>query len=509
MRRIAVLSALLALACTDPASITEPEAATHIALQTTYNDTTLQLYLNPDQSLQPGTSSTFVHLRVLVRGTALPASQLFATFKSSNSQIISLPHGGGADDDRTRIYAMSNGTARITADWRANGKTYRTSRDFTVGSATSTSVDTTIHLYLNPEEALTVGDNSVFLHARVLVGGKALPASQVYTTFTTSNAEILGVPNGSVADDDRTRLFPKANGTARISTEWRANGKLYRGSRDFTVGGSAQSPSAPPAGTSLANECWNSRPEWIWCDDFDADRLAKYFEYSSASGRFVRAGGTGIGGSSAMRVRFAAGTVGAGSLKIAFGKTPGGYIRAVDAGTSKFRDIYWRVFVYYPAGWEGGVGHKVSRATSLVNSNWAQSMIAHVWSGNPYLYIDPASGTDASGNLRTTKYNDFDNLRWLGARKGVSSVSTRTGVWHCIETRARLNDAGQSNGAQQLWVNGVLEAERTGLNFVGSYSDYGINAVFLENYWNGGAPKTQDRFFDNFVVSTKRIGCGG
>jgi len=45
------------------------------------------------------------------------------------------------------------------------------------------------------------------------------------------------------------------------------------------------------------------------------------------------------------------------------------------------------------------------------------------------------------------------------------------------------------------------------LNFVDSYTDYGINAIFIENYWNSGSPKEQQRYFDNFVVSTKRIGC--
>ena len=71
----------------------------------------------------------------------------------------------------------------------------------------------------------------------------------------------------------------------------------------------------------------------------------------------------------------------------------------------------------------------------------------------------------------------------------------------------RLNDAGQSNGTFELWIDGSLDAQRTGLNWVGSYSAYGINALFLENYWNAGSPVAQDRFMDRLVVSTQRIGC--
>jgi hypothetical protein len=57
-------------------------------------------------------------------------------------------------------------------------------------------------------------------------------------------------------------------------------------------------------------------------------------------------------------------------------------------------------------------------------------------------------------------------------------------------------------------VNGSLEASETGLNWVGSYSAYGINAMnVLENYSNNGVPQPQYRDFDNVVVSTQRVGC--
>ena len=215
-----------------------------------------------------------------------------------------------------------------------------------------------------------------------------------------------------------------------------------------------------------------------------------------------------------MRARFSAGTVNAGSMKLAFGLTPQAYVDPVDAGTAKYREIYWRHWLRRAPGWTGGGGDKLSRATSLVSSNWAQSFIAHVWSGSTagklnLLVAEPASGTDVAGNLTTTTYNDFNNMRWLGGVYTTSELfsDANAGTWYCIEARARLNDAGQSNGVFQLWINGALEAERTGLNWVGAYADYGINTVFLENWWNAGSPQQQERYFDNFIVSTQRINC--
>ena len=59
---------------------------------------------------------------------------------------------------------------------------------------------------------------------------------------------------------------------------------------------------------------------WLFCDDFESDRLSKYFEYDQASGAFVRTVGTGVGGSVGMRATYTMGSTGAGSLKVAFGR---------------------------------------------------------------------------------------------------------------------------------------------------------------------------------------------
>ncbi len=158
---------------------------------------------------------------------------------------------------------------------------------------------------------------------------------------------------------------------------------------------------------------------------------------------------------------------------------------------------------------------KLSRATSFVSAtSWAQAMIAHVWSGGSaatwdYLVIDPASGTDTAGAVRTTTYNDFPNLRWLGGVRGTAPLFAPASRdrWHCVEAHARLNDAGAANGLFEIWVDGQLDARREGLNWVGTYAAYGINAVFVENYWNAGSPVVQERYLDNLVVSTTRIGC--
>lgn len=342
-------------------------------------------------------------------------------------------------------------------------------------------------------DTLLVGDTQQL--TAVLKDAQGKPVTSRPVTWASLNPAVATVsPTGLVTG--------VAHGTARIT----ASSEEKTGAAALTVWPILRSPA----------ECDAPKPEWIWCDDFEKDRLSRYFGYRHRDGSFVRAPGVGYGGSTGMRARFAtAKQVDAGTLHLAFGKTPSTSFRPVDAGVARYREIYWRHLIKYPAGWIGGGGNKVSRAQSIVTTNFVQAMMAHVWSGSGKndreyeLAIVPASGTDASGGVRTRWYNDFANFRWLGTARSRTWIfdDAHIGKWYCIETRARLNDPGQSNGVIELWINGHLEAQLTGLNWLGSYTEYGINTVFLENYWNDGAPQPQERYFDNLVVSTQRIGC--
>ncbi len=262
---------------------------------------------------------------------------------------------------------------------------------------------------------------------------------------------------------------------------------------------------------SLKNECDTAKPGWIWCEDFEKDRSADYFE-----GAADRQENLGLNDSTAGAFRFKQGVSSGGGIKIAFGRTPSSYMKPVDSGENNYREIFWRMFIYVPKAWVGNGADKLSRATIMAADDWSQAMIAHVWSGtdpgkNSHLLMaDPASGTDAAGKLITSGYNDFSNLRWLGAKASSFPIfaSENFGKWHCVEARVKLNDPDQSNGIFQIYINNTLEMNHSALNWVGNYNAYGINAVLFENYWNKGSPVDQTRYFDNLVISTQAIGCG-
>ena len=401
------------------------------------------------------------------------------TWSSTTSSVASVSSTGA-------VTALSVGSTQITGT--SEGKS---------GSAT---------LSVTAAPPAPVASVTVALGASSIAVGQSTQA-----TVTLKDANGATLTGRTVTWSSTTSSVASVSSTGAVtaltvgSTQITATSEGKTGSASLTVTAATGGP--------VVNECATPQAAWIFCDDFEQNRLSSYYEYDNSSGGFVRNAAAGVGGSTGMRASWTqAGQVAAGHLSLAFGRTPDPYFKAVDAGTANYREIYWRFYVRPQVGWQGGSNWKLTRVMVFATSNWAEAMVAYV-SGHftdPQIDLDALSGTDAAGNLQTTKYNDFNNERELGQVNGTTPIfgPSGGGQWYCVEAHTRLNDAGQSNGVHEFWVNGNLEARETGLNFVGSYSAYGINALnVLENYSNNGVPQAQYRDFDNVVVSTQRIGC--
>jgi len=281
-----------------------------------------------------------------------------------------------------------------------------------------------------------------------------------------------------------------------------------------------------PAPVARAGECDRWKADWEWCDDFERDRLGAYFDYGSAGGAFVRRDSVGWHGSYGMAATFRPGRTGAGWLRVAFGRVPSSVFlprgRAdstwtdtlprvgTDSGAIRHREIWWRFYVRYGPGWSAG-GNRLSAATIFSSRAMAQAMVAFAWSPNTVsrrgtLAIDPATGLDASGTVRTTRYEDFARLRFLGTAQGGPVLTD--GQWHCVEAHARLDAAGARNAVFEAFVDSVKVAERRDFAWVGRYTQYGINGVVLDNLWPEGVfGQELKRYFDNLVVSRSRVFC--
>ncbi len=242
----------------------------------------------------------------------------------------------------------------------------------------------------------------------------------------------------------------------------------------------------------------------IWYDSFDKPSK-QYFEQKGDLTPKQALGGKGR----SLEVFYPKGKGGSGSAnrKLAIGDTPVGSGKAVRKG-EKFDTVYWRMYVKHQKGWIGNGPAKMSRVMIFNAGDWSQAMISHVWGSGPNLTLDPVRA--ARGDKATTsRYNDWGGLTWLGNSPGSQfkiHATEESGRWVCVEALAKLNTPGKSDGYNCLWIDGIRQCERRNLDFRSQYTKYGVNAVFMESYWNKGSPVDQYRWYDDLVVSTGYIG---
>ena len=455
-------------------------------------------------------------------GGTITAGGLYSAGSTPGAYQVIARHAGGTLADTSAVTITAATLTQLILNPSSTSLAIRATQQFTVSGSWSDGSSTPPAVtYTATGGTITTGGlytaGSVAGTYRVIAvqtGGTRADTSVVTIVAPTLTRLTVSPKTASLATGGTQQFTWSASG-GTISTSGLYTAGSVAGTYRVIASGGLKADTAVvtvTAPTTSTGNCATPQSGWIWCDDFEQDRLASYFEYDNNAGDFARVAGVGNNGSTGMRVRWQPGEVGAGSLKLAFGRAPSSYFRPVDAGSANYREIYWRMYVKNQPGWTGGGADKLSRAMVFAGSNWAEAMVGHVWSGgsaSSYLLIDPASGTDAAGTLRTTGYNDLANFRWLGAGQSQTPLfdAAHVGRWYCVEAHTRLNSAGLSDGLFELWIDNALEAQRSGLNWVGSYNAYGINAIFFENYWNAGSPVTQERYFDDIVVSTQRIGC--
>lgn len=188
-----------------------------------------------------------------------------------------------------------------------------------------------------------------------------------------------------------------------------------------------------------------------------------------------------------------------GSVKIGVGKNPDSY-----RGNNRLGDdeVLRVMEVAFELRVTGTVPRKLFRSIVFPDpADWREAAIGHVWfpqAGNGNLSSDPVRGV-VGESVVTTQYNDFANFIWEGAVQGVDEIVD--GAWHTVRIYHALNTSGNADGVCRVWIDGVLDIEDTGINFVDEYDvEYGWNSIFLEAFHNGGSPGGCTIDFRNLYV---------
>lgn len=228
-----------------------------------------------------------------------------------------------------------------------------------------------------------------------------------------------------------------------------------------------------------------SHPQWLWCDDFESSdtNLSNRYEDVSNNGMSV-SGYDAFDGSKSLRQQYTQGQVDAG------------WVCKVD--NQGFPDhIFMRWYHKFESGFSG-FPPKMARIRHRDRTTWVSTYGVHCWLEN-----DGVCALD----VVAPKSSQANSVGWLPiARSGFSFANGKNiGRWICFEMEVQLNTPGKADGAYRLWAEDTLLAERTGVDLRGNTSEK-INEVMLDCYWNGGSPRPQNRYYDNFVISTEKIG---
>ncbi|NGX16874.1 polysaccharide lyase [Wenzhouxiangella sp. XN24] len=241
---------------------------------------------------------------------------------------------------------------------------------------------------------------------------------------------------------------------------------------------------APMVGS--ASECaqWQpAQPAWLWCDDFSSnDALESRYEDVGGTGMSI-SGDVALSPPNSLRQSYESGQVSAGWIA-----------KVEDTG---FPDhIFVRWYHLFADGFST-FPPKMARVRYRERSDsWETEYAVHAW-------VEPDGELVADVFARNSTQANASG--WLPKASSGFRFAGRNGQWVAIEMEVKLNTPGSRDGHYRFWVDGELVIERLDIDLRGGRSE-GINEVMLDAYWNGGATGQLDRYYDNLVISTERIG---
>jgi hypothetical protein len=206
------------------------------------------------------------------------------------------------------------------------------------------------------------------------------------------------------------------------------------------------------------------------------------------------------GATTTLRVQYPADS--ASQLSAATGDTEHGGAQAYLAWQDgPADDAYLRFYVRFPTGFDFVKGGKLPGLYSGRMNNGGK--IPDGTNGFSTRYMWRAAGAgEVYAYLPTSTVH--------GTSLGRGRWTWPTGAWTSVEQHVRLNTPGLADGLIQVWLNGALVFEQTGLTYRTTPSVQ-IEGLFFSTFFGGGdsswaTPRDQYADLAGFVLAKQRIG---
>ena len=183
------------------------------------------------------------------------------------------------------------------------------------------------------------------------------------------------------------------------------------------------------------------------------------------------------------------------------GKT---YGSSIGSGKIKpgWKTMHMRFYVWFSPNYRGG---KLATTTALDSKTWVPGQAGKRPTGT-----DKANAmvcVQSGGGLTMYYYNLDQRGRWgSGGKPNIGRApKLANGEWHCIEIQGTMNDPGEKNSLQRLWVDGELKGEWTGFRWRSAESLKWNSWCFLIGS-NNKAAEEQCVLVDNIIIADRYIG---
>lgn len=266
-------------------------------------------------------------------------------------------------------------------------------------------------------------------------------------------------------------------------------------------------------------ECAAAKAEWIFCEDFEGPTFLSQWQEVAYRERKVRETNRPFvyEGSSSLKLIFP--PTGASNVE-----DGAGWMHRWWAPAPGQNELYMRWYVRYSrgfnygnwdvkmAGLEGhmpGVRYRPG-AGVVPDGTWFQSRVVSLG-----VYDD--RGQQEAKSPFFYYYHPDQVTQWgdFGFQNQSRNVALEDERWYCIEMRVKENTvtgspggyAGQYDGEQTLWIDGIVRARYSGIRWR-THPDVHMNDLY-HSAWVGQPRSTQEqyRWEDNYVISTKPVGC--
>ena len=258
------------------------------------------------------------------------------------------------------------------------------------------------------------------------------------------------------------------------------------------------------------NGCPSTAPsEWIACESFDAitDAPTQLSQWNVNADGFAVEAGVGDGGTQALRVRLQPDVMFGGWVTLRFGEGPDA--PSIDSPRGRWDEVWVRYRLRTGADWPGRQIGDVGELIAMNGANWGIAADLNV-QGDGGMRVHPFGWTCiVDGALVCDGMNDWvSGVQTFWNEAGTTQVFdvAHADAWQCFEAHLKLNAPGASDGEAHVWIDDTLEVEELGIDWRGTWDDFGINAVRFTNYADPvDAPL--DFYVDDVVVATARVGC--